>query len=136
MIPGRRPVSAVARLGEDVAAAFLERRGAVIVGRNVAVGAGEIDLIVSFGRGLVVVEVKTIGPAAMATHPIDRLTDEKLRQVRSLAGELAGGDCGSLQPGGSAPSRQRDTQFVVRIDFVGVRLTHHGAVVNWRTALA
>lgn len=105
------------RAGERIAAAFLVSRGAQIVGRNVTVGGGEIDLLVRFGSAYVAVEVKTIGPGAIATDPGDRLSETKLRQVRSLAARI-------------------DAAVVARIDFVGVRLTASGAVVTWRTGVA
>ena len=47
------------RLGEKQAARFLKRRGYRILGRNVALGIGEIDLVARDGDELVFVEVKT-----------------------------------------------------------------------------
>lgn len=45
--------------GEDLAAAFLERKGFVVLERNYRYKRSEIDLIVRRGNWLVFVEVKT-----------------------------------------------------------------------------
>jgi putative endonuclease len=47
------------RLGEELAAAHLERLGFTVLARNVRTRHGEIDLIVFDGRTLVFAEVKT-----------------------------------------------------------------------------
>jgi Holliday junction resolvase-like predicted endonuclease len=101
-----------------VAAVYLSRRGASVVARNLPVGRGEIDLLVRFGGRHVAVEVKTVGPGALAGDPIERITPAKLAQVRSLAGALA-------------PHYGR-----VRVDFVGVRVEEEGVTVNWRQNVA
>jgi putative endonuclease len=106
-------------MGERVAAAFLRRRGAVVVDRNLQVGRGELDLVVEMDGVLVAVEVKTIGPKAAATDPIDRIGPHKLLTVRRLASRVA-----------------RDRRRPVRVDFVGVRIDGSGALVNWRTGIA
>lgn len=108
----------LARFGEMVAAGYLERRGAAIVGTNVPVGRGEIDLLVRFGDATVAVEVKTVGSAAMAADPVDRISPAKLAQVRRLASTLAA------------------RHGRLRVDFVGVRVGSEGVVVNWRTNVA
>jgi putative endonuclease len=62
------------RWGEDLAAAWYEGHGYVVVARNWRCPAGEIDLIVRRGRLVVVCEVKArrsdaFGPAAAAVGP-------------------------------------------------------------------
>ena len=109
----------LARWGESVAAGFLERRGAVVVERNVRVGRGEIDLIVRFDTQLVAVEVKTVGPGAVASDPIERIDVDKMLRVRRLANQW------------TQRHRQR-----IRVDFVGVLQNEQGVAVNWRTAVA
>lgn len=47
------------RLGEDIAAAYLEKKGYVMVERNARVGHGELDLVAKIESFLVFVEVKT-----------------------------------------------------------------------------
>lgn len=55
----RIPVARLGRLGEMWAALFYLMRGYRIVGRNVKLRRGEIDLVVRRGRTLIVAEVKT-----------------------------------------------------------------------------
>ncbi len=50
---------AIGRLGEDHAAEYLRSKGYEILGRNVHLGRGELDLVVRKGENLVFAEVKT-----------------------------------------------------------------------------
>jgi putative endonuclease len=91
-----------------LAAAFLERRNADIIARNVRVGRGEIDLVVELGGRRVAVEVKTIqtgglDDAAFAFTPI------KAAQVRRLAGRLG----------------------IHRVDLIAVSLGSSGVAIRW-----
>jgi putative endonuclease len=56
--PARPPTRALGRAGEAAAASFLERRGLVILARNLRSRLGEIDLLARDGPTLVFVEVK------------------------------------------------------------------------------
>ncbi|HPJ71933.1 MAG TPA: YraN family protein, partial [bacterium] len=47
------------RTGEDMAAAFLKKRGLKIIARNFRAGHAEIDVVALDGRQIVFVEVKT-----------------------------------------------------------------------------
>jgi putative endonuclease len=67
------------RSGEDVAVALLEARGYRIVGRNVRLPGGEIDVIARDGDTVVFVEVKaragnSYGSAVHAVDPRKRST--------------------------------------------------------------
>jgi Holliday junction resolvase-like predicted endonuclease len=63
--------------------------GADILGRNIVVGRGEIDLYARFGSTVVAVEVKTlIVDRAMGTGPLRSFTPSKAEQVRWLARAL------------------------------------------------
>ena len=97
----------VGRLGENIAASFLEGRDAVIVDRNVRVGREEIDLIIEHNGRRVAVEVKT-GVSGSA-RPEENFDDAKERHVRNAANRL-------------------DIQ---RVDLVTVLLTATGASVRW-----
>jgi putative endonuclease len=50
----------VGRIGEELAAQHLERRGTRVLARNVRTRAGEIDIVAFDGRALIFVEVKTL----------------------------------------------------------------------------
>jgi putative endonuclease len=72
------------RTGEDVAAAFLERKGWRIVARNVRTREGEIDLIAARAGVLAFVEVKTRRSRACGT-PAEAVTFRKAQRIRRLA---------------------------------------------------
>lgn len=78
--------------GERIASATLVARGWRIVGRNVRLRSGEIDLIALDGRALVFVEVKTRSQAAVATdpllgRPVLAVGTRKQARLRRLAAE-------------------------------------------------
>src|SRR5262245_50338456 len=62
----RGPTSPLGRLGEQIAARYLEARGFEILERNLRSRLGEIDLVARDGATLVFVEVKT-----RRGHPAD-----------------------------------------------------------------
>ena len=71
--------------GEDLAAAFLARRGFRILARNVRIPRiGEIDIIALFGGTLVFVEVKTRRDRAFGP-PEEAVTPSKLRTIAACA---------------------------------------------------
>lgn len=94
------------KTGERIAAKFLTDHGLEVVGRNLEVGRGEIDLLAFDGRDRVVVEVRTVTGVG---DPIDAVGHSKRRQVRSLAGTVGAG----------------------RVDFVGVGVGPDGVVIHW-----
>lgn len=73
------------RAAEEAAARYLQRRGWRLLGRNVRIGRGELDLIARRGPVLAFVEVKARRSAA-AGAPEDAVTPRKRRQVARLAG--------------------------------------------------
>lgn len=100
--------------GEARAATFLARRGYRIEGRNVRAGGVEVDLIVSRGRTVVFVEVKTrrtdaFGPPELAVDGA-----KQARLVRAAASWLH-----------EHPGRARRCRFDV------VTCRPHGSG-NWR----
>lgn len=102
----------VGAAGEMVAARFLERRGAVIVDRNVRVARDEIDLVIRIGGQLVAVEVKT--GLGSGTRPWENFHGDKADRIRRAAGVLS----------------------IRRIDLVAVELKSEGAVVRWLPGVA
>jgi putative endonuclease len=105
----------IGRLGEQAAQRYLEQRGYRVLDRNWRSPApeqrGEIDLVLSDRRALVVCEVKTRTGAALA-HPAEAVTPEKAARLRRLA---------ALWMRTHPPGRRRGTS-AVRIDVVAVRL--------------
>jgi putative endonuclease len=71
------------RLGENFAAAHLERLGYDVLARNHQTRYGELDLVASDGRTLVFCEVKT--RRAGAGDPFESLHQLKREQVRRMA---------------------------------------------------
>lgn len=102
--------SSLGRRGERAAARFLKRKGYRIIGRNVRLRRGEIDLIALAPdrRTIVIVEVKTRRDATIS--PQLSVTAAKERTLVALTDELI------------AMNRWRDRP--VRIDIVDV---HWGA---------
>ena len=68
-------------VGEQLAAEFLERRGATIAERNLSIGRGELDLVIAAPQR-VAVEVKS---GSGAFDPVVHFDDAKQGQVRALA---------------------------------------------------
>lgn len=77
-------VSELGRFGEERAAAYLRRRGYVILDRNYRCRLGEIDLIARKRGCVVFVEVKLRKDAAFA-QAREFVTPAKQRRVRAAA---------------------------------------------------
>lgn len=80
-----RTRQAIGRHAEDAAAAYFERLGLTILGRNVRVGRAEIDLLLRDGEVIIVVEVRTRGPGAYQ-RALDSIDARKRARLRA-AGE-------------------------------------------------
>lgn len=73
------------RNGEDLAAPYLvEEEGLVVLSRNWRCREGELDLVATDGRRLIVCEVKTRTSTRYGT-PAEAVTDEKAHRIRRLA---------------------------------------------------
>jgi putative endonuclease len=113
---GRR---ALGRLGEQLAAAHLERLGFTVLARNVRTRYGEIDLIVFDGSTLIFAEVKTRrarhSQYKPRTHedPLALLRPRQRLRLRRLA--LAW-----LSSAQSRTGSGRPTAETIRFDAVGV----------------
>jgi putative endonuclease len=75
--------AALGRRGEDLAARYLESGGLVVLSRNWRCPQGELDLVLTDGRKLVVCEVKTRTSTHYGT-PAEAVTDEKAHRIRLL----------------------------------------------------
>ena len=119
---GRR---ALGLLGEELAAAHLERLGFDVLARNMRTRHGEIDLIAFDGRTLVFAEVKTrraMRPGAGARLDQDPLVALRHRQrarVRRLAVAWL-----------SDESAARPIARSIRFDAIGVTVDAHGGLVR------
>ncbi len=96
----------VGRMGEELAARFLEERGWRIVGRNVRHGRGEVDIIAAMGRILAFVEVKCRRGQGLG-HPLEAITRSKRLEVARVAR-------GWLQGRATSPGT------MIRFDAIGV----------------
>jgi putative endonuclease len=104
------------RRGEILAARHLESIGLSVIGRNVRLPGGEIDLIARDGAELVFVEVKTrIGDAA--TAPDEIISEAKLSRMERLAQSYA--------------DRIGEPDVAWRVDVVGIVLGRNGQVVRF-----
>jgi putative endonuclease len=77
------------RAAEQLVAERLQRSGWRIVGRNVQLPSGELDLVALDGRTLVFVEVKAgrVGAAVGPERPAHAVGRQKQRKLRRLARE-------------------------------------------------
>jgi putative endonuclease len=119
------PRRALGRLGEDLAAAHLDRLGFATLARNVRTRQGEIDLIVFDGCTLAFVEVKTRlarsagrlpGPGE---QPLARLRARQRARIRRLA-------CAWLRDS----SHVRPRAATIRFDAIGVTVDRRGRLVE------
>jgi putative endonuclease len=74
------------RLGEQLAADHMVRRGFEIVERNYRTRWGELDIVAFDGRTLAFCEVKTRRLATGRANPFDALHAPKRSRVRKMAG--------------------------------------------------
>lgn len=97
---------AVGTAGEKVAAAFLARHGLRIVGRNVEVDRGELDLLALDRGRRVVVEVRSV---TGREDPLRAFRPDKASQVARLARRVG----------------------AQRVDLVAVHLDDGAAELRW-----
>lgn len=76
--------NALGRVGEEVVARYLDRKGLHVLDRNWRCADGEIDIVALSDATLVVVEVKTrVGHGY--GHPLEAINGAKLRRLQHLA---------------------------------------------------
>lgn len=76
--------NALGRVGEEVVARYLDRKGLHVLDRNWRCADGEIDIVALSDATLVIVEVKTrlgVGHG----HPLEAIDEIKLRRLQHLA---------------------------------------------------
>ncbi len=69
---------------ENVAAAYLEKKGYFIIQKNYRVRQGEIDIVARDGDTLVFVEVK-YRKNLSSGHPLEAITPSKIKQISRTA---------------------------------------------------
>jgi putative endonuclease len=106
------------RLGEQLAAEHLVRRGFGIVERNYRTRWGELDIIAFDGTTLAFCEVKTRRLAPGAGHPFDALGYTKRSRVRKMA-------CRWLCERSDRPYAEE-----LRFDAIGVNFDRSGKLVG------
>ncbi len=109
------PRHRLGRLGEDLAAAHLERLGYTVLVRNHRTRFGELDVVAVDGDALVFVEVKTRRGAG---RPWDTLHGVKQHQVRAMARAYL------------AEVRERPRTRDVRFDAIGVTVDRGGRLAT------
>jgi len=72
------------KIGEKIAATYLQKNGYVILTRNYRQKCGEIDIIARQGDYLVFVEVKTRSTISHG-HPLEAITFRKQKQISMVA---------------------------------------------------
>ena len=100
------------KLGEDMAAEYLEQNGLVILQRNYRSHSGEIDIIAAGGKILHFVEVKTRRGSRFGP-PAESVNRKKLRHMRSAAAEF-------LNQTRGMPGSDRVPQF----DVIEIQINH------------
>jgi putative endonuclease len=107
------PRRALGAAGERVSSLYLEQRGYRIIGRNVRLSSGEIDIVANHDGFLVIVEVRVRRWAGVGAA-LESIGPRKQDRLRRLAEEYCSGLDGQLQP--------------VRIDVVAIAVAPRGEV--------
>ena len=118
-----RVKDAVGRYGEQLAVAYLEAAGAVVLARNWRCRDGELDIVARDGDELVFVEVKTRSSGAFGA-PAEAVNRVKAARIRRLALQWI------------AAERERGGGFwsAVRFDVVAVLRTGSPQVTHVKAA--
>ena len=114
--PDDRPQ--LGRLGEDLAAEHLIRRGFTIVERNYRTRWGELDIIALDRRTLVFCEVKTRRLASAERGPLESVHQLKRARVRKMASRWL------------AERRDRPYALELRFDAIGVTFAPSGQLTS------
>jgi putative endonuclease len=115
---GSDPRHLLGRLGEQLAADHMVRRGFEIVERNYRTRWGELDIVAFDGRTLAFCEVKTRRLNAGHPNPFDALHSPKRSRVRKMAGSWL------------IERSDRPYADVLRFDAIGVTFARDGRLVG------
>jgi putative endonuclease len=106
------------RLGEQLAADHLSRRGFEIVERNYRTRWGELDIVAFDGRTLAFCEVKTRRASGRNARPLDAVRELKRSRVRKMAGRWL------------IERRDRPYADLLRFDAIGVTVDAAGRLLS------
>jgi putative endonuclease len=112
------PRPQLGRLGEQLAAEHLIRRGFRIVERNYRTRWGELDIVAFDGRTLAFCEVKTRRLSAPGRSPLESVHAIKRSKVRKMAGTWL------------IERSDRPRADTLRFDAIGVTLDASGRLVS------
>ena len=112
------PRPRLGRLGEQLAAEHLLRRGFQIVERNYRTRWGELDIVAFDGRVLAFCEVKTRRVSPAGGSPLDAVRGLKRSQVRKMAGRWL------------IERTERPHADTLRFDAIGVMLDNADRLVS------
>jgi putative endonuclease len=112
------PRPELGRLGEQLAAEHLVRRGYEIVERNYRTRWGELDIVAFDGRTLAFCEVKTRRANGSGRAPLESVRSRKRSRVRKMAGSWL------------IERKQRPYADNVRFDAIGVTLDAAGRLLS------
>lgn len=112
------PRPRLGRLGEQLAAEHLLRRGFQIVERNYRTRWGELDIVAFDGRILAFCEVKTRRAGPFGGSPLDGVHALKRSQVRKMAGRWL------------IERTDRPRADTLRFDAIGVTVDGAGRLVS------
>ena len=112
------PRPQLGRLGEQLAAEHLIRRGFQIVERNYRTRWGELDIVAYDGRTLAFCEVKTRRLSAPGRSPLESVHTLKRSKVRKMAGRWL------------IERTERPRADTLRFDAIGVTLDRSGRLVS------
>ncbi len=101
------------RHGEDVAAQYLAERGMVVLSRNWRCREGELDLVATDRKRLVVCEVKTRSGLGFG-GPAEAVTPAKAARIRRLAVTWLPAGCPQARPGALVQRGGCPTPWVCR----------------------
>jgi len=107
------------KLGENMAAKFLEAKGYKILDRNYSTKFGELDIIALDSTTLVFVEVKTKTSDQFGT-PEEMITPHKLHQIQNTAQSYLFSNPSPLRRGNELYSAKRG--LPLRIDAICINL--------------
>ena len=114
--PDPRPQ--LGRLGEQLAAEHLARRGFQIVERNYRTRWGELDIVAYDGRTLAFCEVKTRRLSPSGRSPLESVHTLKRSKVRKMAGRWL------------IDRTDRPHADILRFDAIGVTLDPSGRLLS------